>query len=161
MIDNIGIVNRGVFLIRFGSKEDQEKACNMNGILFDKKPFIFKPWFPKISYDKASLSTVPVWVKLPKLDVRYWSEKDLHSIAGYLGKVLKVDQATLTKSRLMYARVLVDMNVLEGFPEELFYSNEHDELIAQQVQYNWVPVWCTNCSQFGHIHSDCWMGKPR
>jgi hypothetical protein len=24
-----------------------------------------------------------------------------------------------------------------------------------------VPVWCTKCSQFGHIYSDCRMGKPR
>lgn len=59
-IDRVGMVNRGVFLVRFESKEDQERACNMNGILFDKKPFIVKPWSPKISYDKASLSSVPV-----------------------------------------------------------------------------------------------------
>lgn len=45
--------------------------------------------------------------------------------------MLKVDNAILTKSRLMYARVLVDMNISEGFPEELIYSNEHDELITQ------------------------------
>lgn len=108
-------------------------VTSSNGILFDKKPFIVTPWFPKISYAKASLLTVPVWVKLPKLDVRYWSETALHSIAGYLGKVLKIDQETLTKSRLMYAHVLVYMNKSEGFLEELFYSNEHDELIAQQV----------------------------
>lgn len=87
--------------------------------------------------------------------MRYWSERALQSIAGYLGTVLKVDQATLTKSRLMYARILVDMNVAEGFPEELFYSNELDELIAQPVQYDWVPI------QFGHNHSDCRLGKPR
>lgn len=133
MIDKIGMVNRGVFRIRFGCKEDQDKACNMNGILYDKKPFIVKPWFSKISYDKASLIMVSVWVKLPKLDVMYWSEGALKSIAGYLVKVLKVDNSTLTKSRLMYARVLVDINISEGFLEEIFYTNEINELIAQQV----------------------------
>ncbi|XP_057532545.1 uncharacterized protein LOC130810484 [Amaranthus tricolor] len=49
VIDKKGMVNRGFFLVRFSSKDDQEKACYMNGILFDKKPFIVKPWFPKIS----------------------------------------------------------------------------------------------------------------
>ena len=38
----------------------------------------------------------------------------------------------------MYARVLVEMNVNEGFPDELFYSNENEELVAQPVQYEWV-----------------------
>lgn len=161
VIDKIGMVNRGVFLVRFDSKEDQERACNMNGILFDKKPLIVKPWFPNISYDKASLVSIPVWVKLPKLDVVYWTEGALKSIVGYLGQVLKIDNTTLTKSRLMFARVLVDINISEGFPEELFFSNERDKLIAQPVQYDWIPVWCSKCSQFGHVNKDCRMGKPR
>ena len=59
------------------------------------------------------------------------------------------------------ACVLVDMNVSEGFPEELFYSNEHDELIIQPVHYDWVPVWRTQCFQFGHVSVDCRIGKPR
>ena len=42
----------------------------------------------------------------------------LHSIVGYLGTLLKVDNTTITKSRMMCARVLVDMNVEDGFPEE-------------------------------------------
>ena len=79
----------------------------------------------------------------------------LKKIAGYLGTVLKVDNATLTKTRLMYARVLVYMNVTEGFLEELFCSNEHNELISQRVQYDWTPTWCTKCVQFGHVVVDC------
>ena len=70
----------------------------------------------------------------------------LKQIVGYLGNVLKVDKATLTKTRMMYARVLVDMNVADGFPEELFFSNENKELITQLVPYNWLPSWCTKCA---------------
>lgn len=128
-IDKIGMVNRGVFIVRFALIEHQELACNMNGILFDKKPFIVKPWSPYMSYEKASLTSVPVWVKLPALNIRYWSENVLRQIAGYLGVVLKIDNATITKTRLMYARVLIDMTISDGFPEELFFSNEHDELV--------------------------------
>lgn len=65
------MVNRGVFLVCFNSKEHQDQACNMNGILFDKKPFIVKPWYPNISYEKSSLASIPVWVKLPNLDIIY------------------------------------------------------------------------------------------
>lgn len=78
---------------------------------------------------------------------------------GYLGKVLKINNATLTKTRLMYARVLVDMNLADGFPEELFFSNEHDQLITQRVQYDWTPTWCTECKQFGHGMETCKLGS--
>ena len=115
-IDKIGMVNRGMFLVRFKTKDHQEQACSMNGILFDKKPFIDKPWFPNISYEKASIESVSIWIKLPKLNVMYWSECMLKDTVGYLGTVLKVDTSTLTKSRMLYARVLVDMNIAAGFP---------------------------------------------
>lgn len=36
MIDKPVMVNRGVFLVRFNTKADQEIACSMNGILFGK-----------------------------------------------------------------------------------------------------------------------------
>lgn len=133
----------------------------MNGILFDKRPFIVKPWCPNISYEKASLTSVPVWVKLPALNVKYWSEHVLNQLAGYLGIVLKIENATLTKTRLMYARVLVDMNVSDGFSEELYFSNEHDELISQRVQYDWTPTWCSKCAHFGHVAVDCRVGLPK
>lgn len=157
------MVNHGVFLVRFGSKEHQEQACNMNDILFDKKPFIVKPWFPNISYEKSSLTSIPVWVKLPHLDVMYWNDCILRKIVGYLGNVLKINNATLTKARMLYARVLVDMKLADGFPEELYFSNENDELVSQRVQYDWLPTWCTKCAQFGHVMDACRMGlaKPQ
>lgn len=68
-IDKVGMVNRGVLLVRFASKEHQDEACNINGILFDKKPFIVKLWYPNILYEKASQTSIPVWVKLHNLDI--------------------------------------------------------------------------------------------
>lgn len=59
-IDRIGMVNRGVFVVRFLQKEQQVKACNMNGILFDRKPFVVKPWSTHISFEKSSLTTIPI-----------------------------------------------------------------------------------------------------
>ncbi|CAO2822818.1 unnamed protein product [Amaranthus hypochondriacus] len=59
----------------------------------------------------------------------------------------------------MFARVLVDMSLAEGFPEELFFSNEHDQVITQRVEYDWLPTWCTKCAQFGHMVDKCKLGS--
>ena len=62
---------------------------------------------------------------------------------GYLGNIIKIDTTTLNKDRMWYARVLVVMDINKGFQEELFYTNEHDELVSQEVQYDWIPLWCS------------------
>ena len=98
-----------------------------------------------MSYEKNSLTRMPIWVKLPKLNVRYWGEKTLRIIVGYLGIVIKIDTATLNIDRMWYARVLVEIDINKGFPEELFYTNEYEELVAQQVEYEWIPLWCAEC----------------
>ena len=36
-IDKIGMVRKGVFLVRFKTLEDLQKAYAMSGIMFDKK----------------------------------------------------------------------------------------------------------------------------
>lgn len=83
----------------------------------------------------------------------------LKRIAGYLGVVLKVDEATLSKTRMSFTRVLVEMNVEDNFLEELYFSNEDDEIITQPVQYDWIPIWCSKCSQYSHSVGDCRLGK--
>lgn len=147
-----------MFLIRFQSQHDRIRACEMNGILFDKKPFIVKPWTSSMSYSKDHLSSLPIWVKFPGLDVRYWGEKSLTKIASMIGPILRVDGATTNKDRMMYARVLVDVNVSQGLYDELFFENEHGELISQKVEYVWKPLRCNRCAQFGHLDSACRVG---
>lgn len=106
-INKVGMVNRGVFLVWFLRMEPQGKACDINRILFDKKPFIVKPWTSSMSYEKSSITKILIWVKLRRLNVRYWTEDTLRTIVDYLGTLIKVDNPTVTKSKMIFARVLV------------------------------------------------------
>lgn len=130
------MVSRGVFLVKLKSFEDATIACSMSGILFDKKPFLVKPWKKNMSYDKNDLSYVPVWVKFPQLDVAYWGESSLRKLGGMLGEVLRVDTATLNFDKLMHARVLMDLKVNGVFPEEIYFTDDEDTLISQKVIYD-------------------------
>ena len=42
-IDKIGIVVKGIYLVRMKTKEGLAVACDSNRILFEKKPFVIKP----------------------------------------------------------------------------------------------------------------------
>ena len=59
-IDTIGIVDKGVYMVRMKPIESRDKAYKSNGFLFDNKPFVIKPWTPEMSTDKTSLSSMPI-----------------------------------------------------------------------------------------------------
>ncbi|XP_010665650.1 uncharacterized protein LOC104882927 [Beta vulgaris subsp. vulgaris] len=104
---------------------------------------------------KDVLHTVPMWIQLHKLDIKYWGDKSLFKIAGKIGKVLKTDQASSKKDRLQYARVLIEDEVNQVFPNHVRFVNEKDNIVQIDVVYEWKPEKCEGCKQFGHICVHC------
>ncbi|WMV47060.1 hypothetical protein MTR67_040445 [Solanum verrucosum] len=80
------------------------------------------------------LHTVPIWIKLPSLDFKYWSLKGLSKIGSLVGKPLMVDRNTKKKIGLNFARLLVEVVLDAQLPETiLFRRNEKGNLIEQKV----------------------------
>ena len=79
--------------------------------------------------------------------MEYRSKRSLRKIAGIVGNVIKVDNATRRKARLRFARVLVEMNTNDDFPKEIHFTNVKDELVTQQVVYEWKPILCNKCKK--------------
>ncbi|CAO2826190.1 unnamed protein product [Amaranthus hypochondriacus] len=102
-----------------------------------------------MSTDKNNLSSMPVWIQLPKLKVEYRSESSLRKIARIVGNVIKLDNATRQKARLRFARVLVEVNTNDDFPEEIHFTNVKYELVTKQVVYEWKPILCNKCKKNG------------
>ncbi|KAJ8432624.1 hypothetical protein Cgig2_033497 [Carnegiea gigantea] len=102
-----------------------------------------------------SLKSLPIWIQLPDLDLNYWGLESLSKVSSTLGIPLKTDKYTQEKSKIRYARVLVDMQLDGHFPEFIEFFNEHDILISQQVHYEWVPVKCKFCGTYGHVEDVC------
>ena len=56
---------------------------------------------------------------------------------------------------IRYARVLIDMQLGGLFPDFVEFFNEHDILIRQQLQYEWLPIKCLGCGMYGHKEEVC------
>ncbi|KAH0662372.1 hypothetical protein KY284_027303 [Solanum tuberosum] len=72
-----------------------------------------------------------------------------------IGNPLKVDRATTQKERLTYARVLIEVPLNKEYPTEIMFENEVGRIINQRVEYEWKPVLCGKCKNFGHDISNC------
>ena len=73
---------------------------------------------------------------------------------------MPVDYATLNFDKLMFARVFVDMKINEDYPDYISFINENDNLIKLSVLYDWKPILCQHCAQFGHTIETCKKAAP-
>ena len=66
------------------------------------------------------------------------------------------DKATFEKTKLNFARILVEIDITKPPPAYVSFVDEHDELVQQMVEWNSEK--CTKCSMFGHLAKNCRKG---
>ncbi|XP_074315556.1 uncharacterized protein LOC141651756 [Silene latifolia] len=153
--DKISFFPNGVFIVRFPSNEIQALVLQQGFPMFENKPLVVRPWTESCSLQKERVPSVPIWLKLCGLPLKFWSLSSLEKLAGLLGKFLKRDAATEAKTRLGYARLLVEVDIGQDFPEELRFLDEKGNEISIQVEYEWKPTVCSTCNGIGHTHEMC------
>ena len=65
------------------------------------------------------MDVVPIWVRLLGLPLHYWTENHLSNIGNLLGQFLEVNLSFRVTLQHKVARILVCLNVREGFPADL------------------------------------------
>ncbi|WMV45526.1 hypothetical protein MTR67_038911 [Solanum verrucosum] len=79
----------------------------------------------------------------------------LTKIVGLIGKPVKADSATATRQRLIFARVLVEVTLNQPLPNTIMFENEIGCIVEQKVEYEWKPILCTHCKNYGHEIQNC------
>ncbi|KAH0743129.1 hypothetical protein KY290_031122 [Solanum tuberosum] len=79
-LNKVVMLKNGVIIVRFDSVEGKEEVLKGGIYHFDNKPFIVKTWSMDREFTKEELIYVPIWIKLPGLDFKYWSPIGLSKI---------------------------------------------------------------------------------
>ena len=101
-----------------------------------------------------------MWVLLYNVPVEYWTPKGLSYISSAIGKPLFADSTTLSRRRLNYARVCVEIEASAKLIEEFDLATGLSEdpyinPIRIKALYQWKPASCTHCQTFGHTTESC------
>ncbi|XP_074316942.1 uncharacterized protein LOC141653160 [Silene latifolia] len=153
-IDKVSFMPNEIFLVRFKEAKDREDVLNAGHFKFDNKPLIVRPWDANVDLTQEDVKNVPAWIRIHDLPLRFWG-KCLPVIAGLVGKFHKADQATIDKTRLGFARVMVELTVGKKFPNKVRILDEEGKVITLNVEYEWKPYLCGKCNGIGHESTSC------
>ncbi|XP_074278181.1 uncharacterized protein LOC141601778 [Silene latifolia] len=134
----------------------QTDSWNVNGY-----PLVFKPWSPTVAEELAELTTVPIWVLFPNLDPCFWSQSALSKVASFVGRPICADEPTTLKSKIAFARILVEVDLSKELPKVMTLHTPYRGIVLQKIAYKWVPHFCHTCKKIGHTQDRCNRNKPK
>ncbi|GAV85216.1 DUF4283 domain-containing protein, partial [Cephalotus follicularis] len=101
------VVGNGVFMVKFANGQARDWVL-------DNGPWDI--WGYRLAVRKWNMSlaledckSIPIWVKLTRVPIQYWTKLGLSYIASVLGKPLHMDANTTNRYALSFACVCIDM----------------------------------------------------
>ncbi|GAA0186767.1 hypothetical protein LIER_34055 [Lithospermum erythrorhizon] len=93
---------------------------------------------------------VPTWVLLHDVPLSVWSVSGLSKLASKVGIPMYTDKVTKDRSRMNYARCLVEVNVGQPPVMEFGVTMSGGRKYVQKVSYEHYSDYCCDCKKFGH-----------
>ncbi|KAJ6874258.1 hypothetical protein NC651_032927 [Populus alba x Populus x berolinensis] len=144
------------WLVYIFKNVDDKLVVLANGpYLIYGRPLILKVMPEYFDFGTDEMSCVPIWVKFPNLPLKCWSPRCLSKIASKLGMPIQSDQLTFSMSRISYARVLVELDLLADLKSFIVINLPNGAILNQPVIYEMLPRFCKLCKVLGHNTGTC------
>ncbi|KAL3834063.1 hypothetical protein ACJIZ3_008799 [Penstemon smallii] len=120
---------------------DRDRVLEGGPYFIHGRPLLLKIMSRCFEFGNNGFSSVPVWINIPDLPLECWNAKSLSKIVLKVGKPIATDKLTLTKERLSYARVMIQL--------------PNGKVRLQKVIFEHAPKFCKNCNFFAHSTLGC------
>lgn len=130
----------GFYAMRFKSEEDRNTILLGGTWFYDGNLIIMKNLIPEMKLDKDLLSTMSVWIWLPGLSFQAWGKKALSALVSTIKRPIKIDEPTMKRYGISYARVIVDINAENNFPNFIEGEYEDGEFFSKKLNMK-TPRW--------------------
>ncbi|KAG8386899.1 hypothetical protein BUALT_Bualt03G0196800 [Buddleja alternifolia] len=137
---SIGVIYFKRVLINLSSDEDYTRQWMKKEWIIEGFPMKTFKWSKDFS-PSAESPIVPVWVTFPDLPVAFYHRKSIHNIACLIGSPLKIDEATADYTRPSFARICIEINLLDPLVHEIWLGDDDGD-ITQRVIYENTPIYC-------------------
>lgn len=145
----------GWMVFKFLSYDDLNKVLVAGPYMSNGKPWVLKEMPPFFSFKDASFSSIPIWIKLPRLPLECWYDEGLSTIVSEVGEPIATDSFTKEKSHRAYARVLVEVDASKELTRKVSLTMPNGKPLEQEVCYEFEPRFCHKCKKIGHVEENC------
>ncbi|KAI8546613.1 hypothetical protein RHMOL_Rhmol07G0132600 [Rhododendron molle] len=153
--EDVVTLDNGFFVFNFKDTDTLDSILENGPYFCGGKHIVIKKWHPGMHLTKGAFSSVPVWVKLYNVPLESWTEDGLSYIASYIGNSLYLDNFTQNHSRLMFARVCIEVDAAKEIPKSFVVNLGYGEPYEIRVEVPWKPQACNTCKIFGHTTNAC------
>ncbi|KAL1555390.1 peroxidase [Salvia divinorum] len=98
---------------------------------------------------------VALWCNILALPVHLFEESALIAIGNLLGHAVQVDRATISRSRVSFARICVEVDISQSIPEEISLDIA-GKRVTLKVKWDKIPLYCGECRHVGHNADNCY-----
>lgn len=143
----------GWVIFMFQSKMEKKRILEGGPYFIFRRTLFLRSVPENFCFQEEDYSDVPTWVQLHNLPLQCWNT--ISKIPSKLAKPLCVDNVTLERKRIYYARVLVEIDTSIKPIEEFEVKLPFGLVYKQYVHFENLPKFCNHCYFIGHHKENC------
>ncbi|CAL1378439.1 unnamed protein product [Linum trigynum] len=139
----VASAKNGYFIVRFTSGIDYERAITGGPWMVGDNYLTVHTWNKHFNPYSHEISSTLVWARLLDIPAQYFNTEAVTKIGKWIGKPLRVDQATSRGARLDYARICVEVDLSKPLLSQFKIHG-----IKYFIQYEGLEKICLNCGKY-------------
>ena len=139
----------GFFFIKFDLEEDRLKVKEGGPWMVFDHYLSIRPWTLDFLVSSRRIDTTMVWIRIPSLNVGYYDEDVLISMASMVGRLVKIDQTTMKAERGKFARVCVEISLSEPVVERICLDDRW-----YRIEYEVLHIIFSLCGCYSITHEN-------
>ncbi|XP_012453513.2 uncharacterized protein LOC105775549 [Gossypium raimondii] len=143
-------IENGYFLVKFQNKLDCERALAEGPWIIFGQYLTVQPWSLAFDPTQAYPSIVMAWIRFPGLPGYLYNHKIITEIGEMVGKVVKLDMNTNSRTRGRFARLAVYVDLEKPLVSHILINGR-----KQNVEYESLSTICFHCGRYGHVENSC------
>ncbi|XP_016665736.1 uncharacterized protein [Gossypium hirsutum] len=143
-------IENDYFLVKFHNKLDCDKALSEGSWTIFGQYLTVQPWTRAFDSTQAYPSVVVAWIRLPALPSYLYNRKIITEIGELVGKVVKLDMNTDSRTRGLFARMAVYVNLEKPLVSQILVNGR-----TQMVEYESLSTIYFHCGRYGHVENMC------